>query len=141
MVIAVEFDGTIVEDKYPGIGKEKPYASFILNKLRERGHQLILYSHRTGLELEAALNWCKENDIPVKAPHQSRLGRNLPHSNTQKMEADLFIDARNLGGLPGWMEVFWMIHPEEAEQIKLKKNLKKEPGIKKLKKLFFPGNK
>ena len=35
MTIAVDFDGTIVEHKYPAIGRELPFAIETLKKLRD----------------------------------------------------------------------------------------------------------
>ena len=46
MIIAVDFDGTIVEHRYPAIGKEIPFAIDTLKKLQEEGHRLILWSER-----------------------------------------------------------------------------------------------
>ena len=37
MVIAGDFDGTIVEHKYPKIGKEKPFAIATLKRLQNEG--------------------------------------------------------------------------------------------------------
>ena len=44
MIIAVDFDGTIVEHKYPKIGKELPFAIETLLDLKADGHQLILWT-------------------------------------------------------------------------------------------------
>ena len=49
MIIAVDFDGTIVEHKYPAIGKEIPFAFETLRKLQTEHHKLILWSVREGL--------------------------------------------------------------------------------------------
>ena len=48
MIIAVDFDGTIVEHKYPKIGSELPFATDTLKMLIKDGHQLILWSVREG---------------------------------------------------------------------------------------------
>ena len=48
MVIAVDFDGTIVEHRYPNIGEEKPFAIETLKMLIRDHHQLILWSVREG---------------------------------------------------------------------------------------------
>ena len=48
MIIAVDFDGTIVEHRYPKIGKEKPFAIETLKKLSAEGHRLILWTVREG---------------------------------------------------------------------------------------------
>ena len=55
MTIAVDFDGTIVEHKYPEIGKEKPFAIDTLKQLAFEGHKLILWTSRDGKLLEDAI--------------------------------------------------------------------------------------
>ena len=62
MLIAVDFDGTIVTHKYPAIGEEIPFAVDTLKMLRQDGHRLILWSVREGQLLEDALQWCRERD-------------------------------------------------------------------------------
>ena len=52
MVIAVDFDGTIVEHRYPAIGKELPFAIETLQKLASEGHRLILWTVREGKYLD-----------------------------------------------------------------------------------------
>ena len=48
MTIAVDFDGTIVEHRYPRIGKEIPFATDTLKLLQQDQHKLILWSVREG---------------------------------------------------------------------------------------------
>lgn len=48
MIIAVDFDGTIVEHRYPAIGNEIPFAIETLKRLSEERHRLILWSVREG---------------------------------------------------------------------------------------------
>ena len=60
MVIAVDFDGTIVEHRYPRIGEEIPFAIDTLKLLQQEKHRLILWSVREGELLEEAIAWCKE---------------------------------------------------------------------------------
>lgn len=62
MTIAVDFDGTIVEHRYPEIGKEKPFAIDTLKKLIAQRHQLILWSVREGKLLDDAIEWCRERE-------------------------------------------------------------------------------
>lgn len=57
MIIAVDFDGTIVEHKYPHIGKEIPFAISTLKRLQAEHHQLILWTVREGRLLEEAVNF------------------------------------------------------------------------------------
>ena len=64
MVLAIDFDGTAVTHDYPRVGKDIGSAS-VLKELVQNGHQLILWTMRSGKELEDAVNWFAENDIPL----------------------------------------------------------------------------
>lgn len=44
--LAIDFDGTIVDDAYPGIGKTKTFAFETLKKLQSEGYRLILWTYR-----------------------------------------------------------------------------------------------
>lgn len=59
MIIAVDFDGTIVEHKYPAIGKEIPLATVTLRQLIKDGHKLILWTVRENELLDDAVNGVK----------------------------------------------------------------------------------
>ena len=48
MIIAVDFDGTIVEHEYPAIGREIPFATETLKMLMKQNHKLIMWSVREG---------------------------------------------------------------------------------------------
>ena len=63
MTIAVDFDGTIVEHKYPAIGQEIPFATDTLKMLIKEHHRLILWSVREGKLLQEAVDWCKERGV------------------------------------------------------------------------------
>ena len=63
MVIAVDFDGTIVEHKYPKIGKEKPFAIATLKRLQNEGHRIALWTVREGELLQDAVNFCHERGL------------------------------------------------------------------------------
>ncbi len=111
MTIAVDFDGTIVEHKYPAIGEEIPFATDTLKMLRQDGHRLILWSVREGQLLEEAINWCRERGVEfyaVNRDYPEETAENNPHF-TRKLKVDVFIDDRNLGGLPDWGTIYRMI--------------------------------
>ena len=67
MVIAVDFDGTIVEHKYPKIGEEIPFATETLRMLIKEKHKLILWSVREGQLLQDAIDWCRERGVDFYA--------------------------------------------------------------------------
>ena len=65
LVIAVDFDGTVVEDKYPKIGKPMIFAFETLKRLESDGHRLVLWTYRHGETLNDAVNYCQENGIEL----------------------------------------------------------------------------
>jgi len=106
MVIAVDFDGTIVEHAYPKIGKPIPFAIDVLKKLqKEERHTLILWTVREGALLQEAVDYCSKNGIEFYAAN-----KNYPEEeygdNPRKLTADLFIDDKNIGGLPDWSVIY-----------------------------------
>lgn len=111
MTIAVDFDGTIVEHRYPEIGPEIPFATETLRMLAAEHHRLILWSVREGRLLDEAVAWCRERGVEFWA-----VNRDYPEETTgnnqhfsRKLKADLFIDDRNLGGLPDWGTIYRMV--------------------------------
>jgi hypothetical protein len=112
--IAIDFDGTIVEHKYPEIGKEIIFAFQTLRALQEQGHQLILWTYRTGKELDDAVEYCRRNGVEFYAINSSYPEEVFDEDyDSRKIDADLFIDDRNIGGLPSWGEIYQMINPDE----------------------------
>ena len=112
MVIAIDFDGTIVEHRYPSIGRELPFAIETLKKLTEEGHRLILWTVREGKLLDEAVSFCRERGLEFYAVNRDYPEEELEGNNhyTRKLKADLWIDDRNLGGLPDWGTIYEMIH-------------------------------
>lgn len=112
MIIAVDFDGTIVEHRYPEIGKELPFATETLRMLMKERHQLILWTVREGQLLDEAIAWCRERGVEFYAVNNDYPEEKKENNDgySRKIKADLFIDDRNIGGLPGWGEIYHMIH-------------------------------
>ena len=112
MIIAIDFDGTIVVHRYPSIGRELPFAIETLKKLSEEGHRLILWTVREGRLLEEAVAFCRERGLEFYAVNrdypEEEKGKNNHFS--RKLKADLWIDDRNLGGLPDWGTIYEMVH-------------------------------
>lgn len=107
MIIAVDFDGTIVEHRYPDIGKPKLFAFECLKQLEKDGHKLILWTFRSGAQLDEAVKFCKAQGLKFYAVNSSYPGEKFdPDGASRKIAADLFIDDRNFGGFPGW-DAIW----------------------------------
>ena len=111
MIIAVDFDGTIVTHDYPRIGKPIPFAIETLKKLQADGHQLILWSVREGELLQEAVDYCQQKGLEFYAVNANfPEERQLSTADTpRKIIADIYIDDRNLGGLPDWGVIYQMI--------------------------------
>ena len=135
MIIAVDFDGTIVEHEYPAIGKTKLFAFETLKALQERNHRLILWTYRAGKELDDAVEFCRQNGIEFYA-----INKNYPEEEyiegeiSRKINADIYIDDKNIGGFPGWGKIWEMIEGENLEE--LENDLKKQSKKSFLKKIF-----
>lgn len=115
-IIAVDFDGTIVEDAYPAIGKPLPFAFETLKMLQKDGHRLILWTYRCDRKLEEAVAFCKDNGIEFYAVNASFPEEVYNEKEaSRKIHADLFIDDRNFGGFPGWGTIYHKIAGEEPQ--------------------------
>ncbi len=111
-LIAVDFDGTIVEHAYPEIGSEMLFAFATLRELQKKGHLLILWTYRQGEYLQQAVDYCLANGIEFYAVNENYPGETKEGSYSRKLIADIFIDDRNIGGFLGWDQVWQMLHPD-----------------------------
>lgn len=110
MIIAVDFDGTIVTHEYPKIGREIPFAIDTLKKLQfEQHHLLVLWTVREGQELIEAVEYCKNRGLEFYAINNNYPEESPNDGEPRKLKVDLFIDDRNLGGLPDWGVIYRMI--------------------------------
>jgi hypothetical protein len=117
MILAVDFDNTIVEEIYPDIGPLRDNAREVINTLYNEGHTIIINSCRSGIhegnmeqfliENEINFTWINCNE-PDRIKHFGR--------DCRKISADIYIDDKNLGGIPSWLEIYDQI------QLKVKKN-------------------
>ena len=135
MIIAVDFDGTIVEHKYPEIGQEVPFAIDTLKMLIKDQHRLILWSVREGALLDEAVEWCRARGVEVYAVNKDYPEEEKEKNNhfSRKLKADFFIDDRNVGGLPEWGQIYQMISQNKTyrQLIREQLSVNQEPSKKK----------
>ena len=132
MVIAIDFDGTIVDNRYPEIGHERPFAIETLKLLQQDHHRLVLWTCREGKLLEDALQWCRERGVEFYAANRDypeETTDNNPHF-TRKLKADMFIDDRNLGGLPDWGTIYRMVSRKKQWRHLLDEAANGEPDLR-----------
>ncbi len=104
--IAVDFDGTIVEHEYPKIGKDMLFAFETMKELQKHGALLIMWTFRAGNELTEAVDYCKSKGIEFYAINRNYPEEVFDDSISRKINADVYIDDKNVGGFRGWSEIW-----------------------------------
>jgi predicted mannosyl-3-phosphoglycerate phosphatase (HAD superfamily) len=113
-VILVDFDGTIVEHRFPAIGEPLPNAFEVLIELKNSGYKLVLwtcredYGHLISKQyLTAAVKFCAENGVEFDAVNETMEEHEFRPEDClkRKPHAHFHIDDRNLGGFSGWLWV------------------------------------
>lgn len=104
LILAIDFDGTIVHDQFPYIGHPIEGSFEALKELKSYGVKLILWTCRSQEYLTDAENFCKRNGItfdyvnkPVPDPHFGK-----PEDRSPKPFAHMYLDDRSYPGFPGW---------------------------------------
>jgi hypothetical protein len=95
-IIAVDFDGTLCENKWPEIGMPNEELIEYLKKRQTNGEKLILWTNRVGNRLDEAVKWSAEKGLVFDAVNE-----NLPEIveafgvDSRKIFANEYIDDRN----------------------------------------------
>lgn len=111
LTLTIDFDGTIVEEAYPGLGKLKPEADKYINKLYDEGFNILIHTCRTGSFQGDAENYLRRMGV-----NYHYINSNLPKTieffknDCRKLSADIYIDDKCLMGLPPtWKEIYDLI--------------------------------
>lgn len=116
-IFAIDFDGTIVLDKYPDIGEPIPEAIETIKEIKKMGHKIIIWSCRVEPQLTEMRKFLLLNEIPF-----DHINENCPmkiayyRNDTRKIGADYYIDDKMVGKW-SWKDVF-----EIAKEADSKKN-------------------
>ena len=94
MVVALDFDGTVVTHEYPYVGEDVG-AVPVLKELIAAGHQLILFTMRSGKLLDDALAWFERNGIELYAVNENPEQKSW--TSSVKVHANIYIDDCALG--------------------------------------------
>jgi hypothetical protein len=121
MIIAIDFDGTLHTGKWPEIGAPAPYAVEVMNRLKADGHYLIIWTCRENETQTAMINWLLEKGIPFDRVNEHKPGScELYGYKARKVYAHLYIDDKQVGGLPTWNDIYDYVSEKEAEYQKTK---------------------
>jgi hypothetical protein len=125
-IIAIDFDGTIVEDRFPEIGDLKPGAVEAINQLYADGYTIIIWTCRTGINKARAVEFLAKAGIKWHYFNESSIANLKLHNfnDTRKVYADLYIDDRGLyRPMPQWKDIYEMIRayycPTYADKVGL----------------------
>lgn len=114
MIIAIDFDGTICRGKFPNIDGEQPYAKQSMKQLKDDGHYIIINTCRSGKQLLEAINWLLQQGIPFHRVNDNEpTNVALYGNNSRKVYAHIYIDDKQVGGLPSWLEIYEQITAAE----------------------------
>jgi hypothetical protein len=105
MIIAIDFDGTIVEHRYPEIGPLRHMAKAVINELHRCGHTIIIWTCRdNGDTIGAMRSFLEANEIPFYTVNANAPG--LGFAPRPKIYADIYIDDRALGCPQDWAFIY-----------------------------------
>lgn len=103
MIIAIDFDGILCKDDgtFPEIGPPNYLMISFARELIDMGHEVVLWTSRTGKALENAVAWCNDRglhfcSVNENAPSNEAKYRALYPEGTRKIYADLYIDDHNV---------------------------------------------
>lgn len=101
MIIAVDFDGILCENKFPEIGKPHYKMIALIRELIDNGHEVVLWTTRNGEELTAAVDWCGDyglhfSNVNGPAPSNAAEYADRYDTESRKIYADIYIDDHNL---------------------------------------------
>lgn len=113
-ILSLDFDGTIVGNDYPNIGKLKPNAQKVIRRLYDEGHVILINTCRSGIYEGSVYSFLNERAIPYHY-----INCNLPSQiekygmDCRKLSADIYIDDKQLGGIPDdWETIYEIIQKQ-----------------------------
>ena len=112
MILAIDFDGTIVADEFPHIGEMRAGAKEAINKLHDEGYYIIIWTCRTHARLQEAKQWLTDEGIRYHKINESCPASVEVYSgiDTRKVFANLYIEDRSIHPLPPWHDIYNKIH-------------------------------
>lgn len=114
-IVAIDFDGTIVEDKFPEIGELKPGAVEAINALYKAGYTIIIWTCRTGINKARSVEFLAKQGIKWHYINEGSKANVKAYGgvDTRKVFADVYVDDKGLlRPLPPWNEIYEQIREQ-----------------------------
>lgn len=111
IIVAVDFDGILCQDKFPEIGKPNYGVVSFVRRLQDSGIETILWTSRVDDRLAEAIAWCEDRGL-----HFTSINDNTPSNkeqygtNPRKIYADIYMDDRS-----PW--VMYEPHPDDLKDM------------------------
>jgi ribonucleotide monophosphatase NagD (HAD superfamily) len=102
VIIAVDFDGTVVSHRYPKIGELKEGAKEALVAFHEAGHKIIIWTCRSGQQEKEVREFLQGNGIPFDTINNPIMGADM---GTRKVFADMYIDDKGIQFDDNWADL------------------------------------
>ena len=101
MIIAVDFDGVLCEDRFPEIGAPDYEVVSLVRQLIDAGHEVILWTCRVDARLQEAVEWCEDRGLRFcavnkNAPSNRARGESEYPNGTRKVYADVYVEDHDL---------------------------------------------
>lgn len=116
--VAIDFDGTLITDKWPHEGEDMPYAPDVMTWLLGLKARVVIWTCRTESEcppgakhssLQGVRNWLMRHNLFHHVGDRIMINENFPDikekfgdSESRKVFAHVYVDDKNLGGFSGW---------------------------------------
>ena len=103
MIIAVDFDGVLVQSAFPKIGEpDHEMVDLVRLLIQKPDVEVVLWTSRVDQPLEDAIAWCERagltfDAINDNAPSNKREYDKLYPNGTRKIYADYYLDDHNMG--------------------------------------------
>lgn len=101
MIIAIDFDGVLCEDRFPEIGAPDYDIISLVRRLIDAGHEVILWTCRVDARLQEAVEWCEDWGLHFCAVNENapsnraRWAAEYPNG-TRKVYADVYVEDHDL---------------------------------------------
>lgn len=101
MIIAIDFDGVLCEDRFPEIGAPDYEVVSLVRQLIDAGHEVILWTCRVDARLQEAVEWCEDRGLRFCAVNENapsnraRWAAKYPNG-TRKVYADVYVEDHDL---------------------------------------------
>lgn len=101
MIIAIDFDGVLCEDRFPEIGAPDYEVISLVRQLIDAGHEVVLWTCRVDARLQEAVEWCEDRGLHFCAVNENapsnraRWAAEYPNG-TRKVYADVYVEDHDL---------------------------------------------